>query len=37
MTKEQKRSDGRKVNELRPMLAKVGVIPNADGSAMFAF
>ena len=37
MTKEQKRSDGRKVNELRPMLAKVGVITNADGSAMFAF
>lgn len=32
-----KRSDGRKLNELRPMTAKVGVIPNADGSAMFAF
>jgi exosome complex component RRP41 len=32
-----KRSDGRKFNQLRPMVAKVGVIPNADGSAMFAF
>lgn len=32
-----KRSDNRKILELRPMKAKVGVIPNADGSAMFAF
>jgi len=32
-----KRPDGRKVNELRPVKVKVGVIPNADGSAMFAF
>lgn len=32
-----KRSDGRKPNELRKMTAKVGVIPNADGSALFAF
>jgi len=32
-----KRPDGRKNNELRPMSAKVGVIPNADGSAMFSF
>ena len=32
-----KRSDGRKANELRPMTAKVGVIPNADGSATFSF
>ena len=32
-----KRPDGRKNNELRTMTAKVGVIPNADGSAMFAF
>jgi len=32
-----KRSDGRKANESRPMSAKVGVIPNADGSATFAF
>ncbi len=37
MTKEFKRSDGRKFNELRKMTAKVGVIPNADGSALFAF
>lgn len=37
MTKEFKRPDGRKLNELRKMKAKVGVIPNADGSAMFAF
>lgn len=37
MAKEFKRSDGRKFNELRPMTAKVGIIPNADGSALFAF
>lgn len=37
MTKEFKRPDGRKVNELRKMKAKVGIIPNADGSAMFSF
>ena len=31
-----KRKDGRKNDELRkPILAKVGVVPNADGSAMF--
>jgi exosome complex component RRP41 len=30
-----KRFDGRSVEELRPMEAKVGVIPNADGSASF--
>ena len=31
-----KRKDGRKNDELRqPILAKVGIIPNADGSAMF--
>lgn len=30
-----KRFDGRKFEELRPMEAKVGVIPSADGSAMF--
>jgi exosome complex component RRP41 len=30
-----KRNDGRKVDEVRPMEAKVGVIPSADGSAMF--
>jgi exosome complex component RRP41 len=32
---EFKRPDGRKINELRPIEAKVGVIPSADGSAMF--
>ena len=37
MTKEFKRSDGRKFNETRAITAKVGIIPNADGSAMFAF
>lgn len=30
-----KRPDGRKFDELRPVEAKVGVIPRADGSAMF--
>ncbi|MFH1682159.1 MAG: exosome complex exonuclease Rrp41 [Candidatus Woesearchaeota archaeon] len=30
-----KRIDGRKIDELRPMEAKAGVIPNADGSAYF--
>ena len=30
-----KRPDGRKYNQLREMKAKVGIIPNADGSAMF--
>lgn len=32
-----KRPDGRKITELRPMTAKVGVVPNADGSAIFSF
>ncbi len=31
----KKRFDGRTVDELRPMEAKAGVIPNADGSASF--
>lgn len=31
------RPDGRKPNEFRKITAKVGVVPNADGSAMFAF
>lgn len=31
------RPDGRKLNKTRKITAKVGVIPNADGSAMFAF
>jgi exosome complex component RRP41 len=37
MTTKLIRSDGRKFNELRPMSAKVGVVPNADGSAIFSF
>lgn len=32
-----KRADGRSVGQPRKMIAKVGIIPNADGSAMFAF
>jgi len=32
-----KRESGRSLTEIRPMMAKVGVIPNADGSAIFAF
>lgn len=36
MTKTKlKRMDGRAWDELRPMEAKVGVVPRADGSAMF--
>jgi len=34
---EVKRLDGRKNNEMREIKAKVGIIPNADGSAMFSF
>lgn len=30
-----KRNDGRKNDEMRPISAKVGVVPNADGSAMW--
>jgi exosome complex component RRP41 len=37
MTKEFKRTDGRKIDETRKIKAKVGVVPNADGSAMFSF
>ena len=37
MAKAFKRPDGRKVDETRKMTAKVGVVPNADGSAMFSF
>src|SRR3989338_1210010 len=37
MTKEFKRPDGREIDELRKMKAEVGVVPNADGSAMFSF
>jgi exosome complex component RRP41 len=32
-----KRFDGRKFDEMRPIVAKVGVVPNADGSAEFSF
>jgi exosome complex component RRP41 len=32
-----KRTSGRTLTEIRKMTAKVGVVPNADGSAMFAF
>ncbi len=31
--KDKKRVDGRKMDQLRPMSIKVGVLPNADGSA----
>jgi exosome complex component RRP41 len=31
-----KRTDGRKIDEMRKIEAKVGIIPNADGSAMFS-
>ena len=37
MAKNFKRPDNRKVDEIREMKAKVGVVPNADGSAMFSF
>ena len=32
-----KRPDGRKNDEMREMKAKIGIVPNADGSAMFSF
>lgn len=32
-----KRPDGRKAHEMREIHAKVGVVPNADGSAIFSF
>ncbi|KHO46919.1 MAG: hypothetical protein QJ16_C0009G0007 [archaeon GW2011_AR1] len=35
MTTKFKRPDGRAIDELRPIEAKVGVVPNADGSAMY--
>ncbi|MBU0957983.1 MAG: exosome complex exonuclease Rrp41 [Nanoarchaeota archaeon] len=36
-SKYTKRPDGRKFEELRKMTAKVGVVKEADGSAMFSF
>jgi len=33
----KKRFDGRKLDETRKIKAEVGIIPNADGSAMFSF
>ncbi|MBI2043165.1 exosome complex exonuclease Rrp41 [Candidatus Pacearchaeota archaeon] len=35
--KDFKRPDGRKIDETRKITAKVGIIGNADGSAMFSF
>lgn len=32
-----KRADGRKPEELRPLRVEVGVVPNANGSALFGF
>jgi exosome complex component RRP41 len=37
MTETFTRDDGRKFDEIREMKAKVGIVPNADGSAMFQF
>jgi exosome complex component RRP41 len=37
MAEKFKRESGRSITEIRKMIAKVGVVPNADGSAMFAF
>jgi len=37
MPKQFKRTDTRKFDETREIKAKVGVVPNADGSAMFSF
>jgi exosome complex component RRP41 len=34
--KKMKRIDGRKPDEIRPIVAEVGVIPNANGSALFS-
>jgi len=36
MTTTFKRQSGRKPDEIRPISAKVGIIPNANGSAMFS-
>ncbi len=34
-TKYTQRTDGRKLDELRPIKAKVGIVPSADGSALY--
>ena len=34
--KQQKRSDGRAIDELRPLTAEVGLLPRAHGSALFS-
>ncbi len=31
----EKRYDGREFNQVRPIKAKVGIVPSADGSASF--
>ena len=36
-SKDFKRNSGRKIDEMRKMSAKVGVVPNADGSAEFSW
>ena len=36
-SKEYKRKSGRAIDEIRKMTAKVGVVPNADGSAEFSW
>jgi exosome complex component RRP41 len=36
-TSYKKRFDGRKLDETREMKVEIGVVPNADGSALFAF
>lgn len=35
VVKKQKRADGRKIDEIRPISARVGVLPRTHGSALF--
>jgi exosome complex component RRP41 len=37
MTSFTKRPDKRKFDEIRPIKTEIGIVPNADGSALFAF
>lgn len=37
MSEKFERLDGREIEDLRPIKAEVGIIPNASGSAMFSF